>query len=401
MCSVIRMYIDDPVLNKEKIYTPQFWLLCTSSLLFFASFNMLLPELSGFLERLGGAEYKGLIIALFTLTAMISRPFSGKLADKVGRVPVIMVGSVVCFICSLIYPILTTVAGFMLLRLVHGFSTGFTPTGTAAYMSDVIPATRRGEAMGMLGTFGSLGMAAGPALGGMLANRMSLDAVFYCASAFGLVSIVILFGIRETLHSRERFRFSMLKVRKEDLFEPRVLAPCIVMLCLGFSYGTVFTLIPDFGEEVSIRNKGLLFTYMTMSALVVRLVGGRASDRWGRKPVLRVCALFVAVAMTTIAFAHTPLQLIIGMSLYGLAHGTTSPTLIAWATDLSDPAHKGRGVASVYIFMEFGIGLGALVSGLIYANDAGRFPYAFTLCASLAIIALSYLILVRRPAVTN
>jgi MFS family permease len=387
-------------LKSEKIYTPQFWLLCTSSLLFFASFNMLLPELSGFLERLGGGEYKGLIIALFTFTAMISRPFSGKLADKVGRVPVIMVGSIVCFICSLIYPILTTVAGFMLLRLVHGFSTGFTPTGTAAYMSDVIPAARRGEAMGMLGTFGSLGMAAGPALGGMLSNRISLDAVFYCASAFGLLSIVILLGIRETLKNREAFRFSMLKVRKEDLFEPRVLAPCIVMLCLGFSYGTVFTLIPDFGEEVSIRNKGLLFTYMTVAALIVRLVGGRASDRWGRKPVLRIASIFVATSMTIIAFANSPLQLILGMTLYGLAHGTTSPTLIAWATDLSDPAHKGRGVASVYIFMEFGIGMGALASGLIYSNEAARFPYAFALCASLAVIAFSYLVFARKPAVT-
>jgi predicted MFS family arabinose efflux permease len=80
------------------------------------------------------------------------------------------------------------------------------------------------------------------------------------------------------------------------------------------------------------------------------------------------------------------------MSLYGLAHGTTSPTLIAWATDLSDPAHKGRGVASVYIFMEFGIGVGALASGLIYGNNAANFHLAFGLCAMLAAIAFLYLI---------
>lgn len=356
---------------------------------------MVLPELPSYLERMGGGEYKGLIIALFTLTAMISRPFSGKLADKIGRVPVIMVGSVVCFICSLFYPILTTVSGFMLLRLVHGFSTGFTPTGTAAYISDVVPATRRGEATGMLGMFGSLGMAAGPALGGMLANRISLNAVFYCASAFGLISVMLLLGIHETLGKRESFRFSMLRVRKADLFEPRVLAPCIVMACLGFSYGTVFTLIADFGEEVSIRNKGLLFTYMTIAALLIRFIGGRASDRWGRKPVLKVCSVFVATAMMIIAFADTPLQLIIGMSLYGLAHGTTSPTLIAWATDLSDPIHRGRGVASVYIFMELGIGVGALASGFIYSNDPTRFLYAFALCSSLAVVAFTYLMLRR------
>ena len=381
--------------HQKSIYTSQFWLLCTSSLLFFGSFNMLLPELPAYLESLGGAQYKGLIISLFTLTAMLSRPFSGKLADKIGRVPVIMIGSIVCFCCSLIYPVLTGVSGFLILRLVHGFSTGFTPTGTAAFMSDIIPAQRRGEAMGLLGTFGSLGMAGGPAIGGMLANHVGLNGVFYCASAFGLVSVVILFGIKETLKEKNPFHINMLSVRREDLFEPRVIAPCIVMVFLGYSYGTVFTLIPDFGQYVSIRNKGLLFTYMTMAALAIRLIGGKASDYLGRRPVLQVCAAFIVIAMLTIAFATTSFQLIIGMSLYGLAHGTTSPTLIAWATDLSEGAHKGRGVASVYIFMEFGIGTGAFASGLLYGNDPSRFPMAFGICAGLAASAFLYLQLSR------
>lgn len=356
---------------------------------------MLIPELPEYLTSLGGAEYKGLIISLFTVTAMLSQPFSGKLADKVGRVPVIMVGSIVCFFCSLFYPILTSVSGFLLLRLVHGFSTGFTPTGTAAYLSDVIPAERRGEAMGLLGTAGSLGMAGGPALGGMLANHLGLNFVFYCASAFGLLSVLILSGIKETLKEKHPFSAGLLKVKREDLFEPRVLAPCIVMVLLGFSYGASFTLIPDFGQYLEIKNKGLLFTYMTMAALAVRLIGGRASDHWGRRPVLQVCTILVATAMLTIAFAETSLQLIIGVTLYGLAHGTTSPTLIAWATDLSDVRFKGRGVASVYIFMEFGIGFGAFASALVYGNDPSRFIFAFGICSLLAAIAFLYLMATR------
>jgi MFS family permease len=165
-----------------KVYTPQFWQLCLSSLLFYASFNMIIPELPAYLTSLGGAEHKGLIISLFTLTAMFSRPFSGKLADKIGRVPVMMFGAVVCFVCSLIYPILSSVSGFLLLRLVHGFSTGFSPTGLSAYLSDIIPSNKRGEAMGLMGTAGSIGMAAGPAVGGAVANNLGLDAMFYCSS---------------------------------------------------------------------------------------------------------------------------------------------------------------------------------------------------------------------------
>lgn len=354
---------------------------------------MLIPDLPAYLTSLGGAKYKGFIISLFTLTAMCSRPFSGKLADTVGRVPIMMVGSIVCFVCSLMYPLLSSVAGFLLLRLVHGFSTGFKPTGQAAYLSDIIPAERRGEAMGLLGTASSVGMAGGPAVGGLLTNQFGLDVMFYCSSAFALISAVILAGIKETVKNKQPFSVGLLKVNRSDLFEPKVVAPCIVMLFLGYSYGSVFTLIPDLGEVVGIKNKGLLFTYMTIASLVVRLIGGKASDAWGRKPVLQVCSMLVILSMLVIAFAESKLQLILGISFYGLAQGATSPTLLAWATDLSDPNFKGRGVASVYIFMEFGIGLGAFASGFVYANDPSRFSLSFVICSVLAGLALIYLLL--------
>src|SRR5690606_41827470 len=113
--------MDNHVEDTKSIYTLPFILLCLSSLLFCASFNMIIPELPNHLSRMGGAEHKGLIIALFTLTAGISRPFSGKLTDRWGRVPVLATGSVVCFGCGLLCPILTAVAGVRVRRLVHGF----------------------------------------------------------------------------------------------------------------------------------------------------------------------------------------------------------------------------------------------------------------------------------------
>jgi len=379
--------------TSDKIYTSQFWKVCVSGLLFSASFNMLIPELPAYLTSLGGADYKGLIISLFTLTAMISRPFSGKLADKLGRVPVMLTGTIVCIVCSLIYPILTSVSGFLLLRLFHGFSTGFTPTGQAAYVADIVPMHKRGEAMGYLGTASTLGMASGPAIGGMIANAYSLDVMFYCSSSFALLSIIICFGVRETLKDKQPFYLEMLKVRRADIFEPLVLVPCLVMVLITFSFGTVYTLIPDFAAFVGLKNKGLLFAFFTGSSLFVRIVGGTASDRFGRVPVLRVATLAIVVAMIIIGFAKDQFQLIAGIILYGLGHGTASPTLLAWATDLSDPQYKGRGVASLYIFMEFGIGMGAFISAWVFANDTANFLMTFSLCCFLAVIAFVYLMM--------
>ena len=377
--------------KEERIYSREFWLLCTSSLLFFASFNMIVPELPSFLSSLGGGEYKGLIISLFTVTALISRPFSGKLADRIGRKPVIMAGSLVCFGCSLMYPWMTTVFGFLFLRLIHGFSTGFTPTGQTAYLGDIIPAHRRGEAMGLLGTAGTLGMAGGPALGGWLSTLYSLDVMFYCSSGFAIISSLIVFRITETVKEKHAISWRLLKVERKDLFEPRVFAPALVMGLCAYSFGTLFTIMPDFGAYVGIENKGLLFTYFTMASFIIRLLAGKASDLFGRVSILRVSTAFMAFSMLWMGFADDRLMLISGAFMYGLAQGATSPTLLAWAADLSDPEHKGRGVASLYIFMEFGIGVGAFLSGWIYGDDTSRFFITFLIPGILSALAFLYL----------
>lgn len=353
---------------------------------------MILPKLPSYITSLGGAEYKGLIISLFTITAMVSRPFSGKIADKVGRVPVMIIGTSVCVVVSLLYPIISSVAGFLLLRLVHGFSTGFTPTGLTAYLSDIIPAHKRGEAMGLLGTAGTVGMAAGLAVGPGIANDFGLNVMFYSSSALAVTSIAVLFGIKETLSHKQGFSTQVLKIHKHDLLEPRVLVTCIVMLLTTYTYGAVFTVIPDFCTYVGIKNEGLPFTFLTVASLSVRLVAGKASDYYGRRKVLMVSTTIGVIAMIILGLGSTPRDIMIAISLYGLAQGMTSPTLFAWATDLSDEKHKGRGISSLYIFMEMGIGIGAFTSGFIYGNDPANFIITFFMCGLLGAIAFVYLI---------
>jgi MFS family permease len=381
----------------QRIYNSQFWMLCVSSLLFFASFNMIIPELPAYLTSLGGAEYKGLIISLFTITAMISRPFSGKIADKVGRIPTMFIGIIVCVLISLLYPLLTSVAGFLLLRLVHGFSTGFSPTGATAYLSDIIPHHKRGEAMGLLGTAGTVGMAAGLAIGPSIANDFGLDVMFYCSSGMAVLSIIFLMGIKETLTVRQSFSTKAFKIHKRDLFEPRVLVPCLVMMLATYAYGAVFTVLPDFCLHLGIENKGLPFVFLTIFSLSIRLIAGKASDKYGRKKVVILSTLIIAAAMLVLALSTTPVMLITAIAMYGLAQGMTSPTLLAWATDLSDEKHRGRGISSLYIFMELGIGIGAFISGFIYANDPENFFVTFLTCSLLAITAFLYLVFLKTP----
>jgi MFS family permease len=378
--------------NKESIYTLQFFLLCLSSVLFMGSFNMIIPELPNYLTSLGGAEYKGLIISLFTVTAGLSRPFSGKMADTVGRMPVMVVGVLVCIVIGVLYPVLNSILGFFLLRLIHGFSTGFKPTGTTAYLADIVPDKKRGEALGILGVSGSLGMASGPVLGSYIAAEYGTDIMFYSSSVVALLSILILAGMKETLEPKEKFSVETFKINFSDVYDPTVLGPSVVMLLTTFSFGTILTLVPDFSDYLGVSNRGMFFSFMLTSSIGIRLIAGRASDIYGRRNLLYFGTLILATGMAIVAFSETTFWFFTGAVVLGISVGINSPTVFAWTVDLADPKHRGRAMATMYIALEIGVGLGAFISGFIYNNNPAYFKYAFLVCSLLAVTAFFQLL---------
>ncbi len=360
----------------QALYTRPFLLLCLSHALFAGSFNMMIPELPSYLTSLGGAEHKGLIIALFTITAGLSRPFSGKLADAVGRLPVMYVGTFACVICSLLYPQLAFVSGFLVLRFFHGFSTGFKPTGTAAYVADIVPDGRRGEAMGTLGICLSLGASASPPLGSWLAKQYDINAMFYASATLAVLSMIILTNLKETLPEKQPFRFSHLKVGRQDVFDPLAIPAAIVMIFCYISYGVILTLVPDLSDHLGVENRGTFFTIFTLASVSTRLSAGKISDRLGREPVLKASAILIAIAMFTFALADSRPILYLASVLFGLGNGIFSPAINAWTVDLGDPVRKGRALATMYISLEIAIGAGALVAGWFAGHLSGVFYFA-------------------------
>ncbi len=361
---------------------------------------MIIPELPAYLTSLGGGEYKGLIISLFTLTAGLSRPFSGKLTDKVGRIPVMVFGAAICFIVGFLYPFVTSIVGFFLLRFLHGFSTGFKPTGTVAYVADIVPINRRGEAMGLASAFGTMGMASGPAIGSEIALRFSLETMFQTSSFVAILSILILIGMKETLSNPEKFKLSHLKIGAEDIYEKDVLLPSVIMMLSVFSFGIVLTIIPDFSEHIGMENKGTFFTVFTLASLAVRFFAGKASDRFGRMEVLLGALLLYAAGMVVIGLAESKLMFFIGAIIFGIGTGMNSPTIFAWATDIAKVQFRGRAMATVFIALELGIMFGAFLSGLIYNNDTGNFLITFWSGAGVALLGftiLLFFIITKKP----
>ena len=159
-----------------------------------------------------------------------------------------------------------------------------------------------------------------------------------------------------------------------------------------FGFGVVLTIIPDFSTYLEIQNKGLFFIYFTISSLVIRVLAGKYSDVYGRIPVLRIAYFVAGIAFLLLGFTDTVFMYSMIAILLGLSVGMSSPTIFAWTIDLCDRAHIGRAMATVFIALELGIGVGAFVSAWIYNNNIANFKYAFWSASIMIFIALIFLL---------
>jgi len=373
-------------------YGKNFWLLSLSMFFFMTSFNLILPELNNFITDLGGADKKGLIITLFTISAALSRPFSGKLTDTIGRKKVIYLGIMASMLISWFYPFSYSVLFFLILRFFHGFSAGFTPTGTTALLIDLIPANKRGRAMGIWGTFISLGFGVGQFSGSWIGNTFGMDALFIISGFTSLISGLILISVDETLEKPEKFDGSQLKVQWKDVVEPSVIPAAVVMALTASCSGIIFVLTPDMSTYLGIDNRGFFFGFYVISTIVVRLFTSSLSDRIGRRETMLIGTFILFGSMLLMSQVNSKEAFIASGIAFGLATGISSPTLFARTADLSHIKRRGVGAGTIFIALEIGIMIGSLSTLFTYDNTQGSIVQVFLFGAFMSILAMTYLI---------
>jgi len=342
------------------------------------SFNLFIPELNQMITDLGGSDLKGLLFVFFSITALISRPFSGKLSDTIGRKKVMYIGVIIGMVTTLFYPFVG-LTGFLILRLSHGLSAGFLPTGATAFVTDLLPEKGRGVGMGIWGTFISVGFGFGNFFSGMILNLVGIQGLFFISGGFAVLAGILMIQMKETLPNPQRFKLAHLKVKTADVFEPTVLAPALIMFLSAISTGVIFVTSPDISGYLGIENKGWFFIFYMSSTIVVRLFAGSLSDNFGRRRSLILGSILLIACMLLIATAQGMIQYTIGAIVFGLSTGINSPTIMAWMADLAPTARRGVGAGTVFIALESAIMAGALITLALYNNtmDSARTIYMY------------------------
>ena len=389
-----------------------FWMLCTSTVLFMASFGMVMPELPGYLAKLGRPDLIGWIVGLFTVGAFFSRFLSGRIADHAGRRPVMLFGTWVTAIAGFGYigvgwvhasalPSLNSslpiaVWLFLLLRVFHGLSTGFRPTGTTAFLTDITPLNRRGEALGYLGVAGNAGMAGGPALGSWLTVEYGFDAMFLMSSALGFFALLMTYRLPESLPGSRKVQWKDLNVFRGPVLDWSSWPSSVALLPVAFAFGTFLTITPDFVDSLGYVYKGSFNSIIVASSIAMRFVAGKASDRYGRVPLLVIGGLMLAVGMMGLAYADSKFSATIAGLIYGASVGINMPTIFAWTADLAKPGKIALALGTMLMALELGIGFGAVSSGYRFSGNLEAIPKLYAFCGVFGLISALFLWFFRK-----
>jgi MFS family permease len=170
----------------------------------------------------------------------------------------------------------------------------------------------------------------------------------------------------------------------------------LILFPIAFAFGIFLTVSPDFVGNLGFTYRGAFNAIIVVSSISARLVAGRASDRYGRMPLLIIGSLLLVAGMITISFAETPAMAALGGVLYGLSSGISMPTIFAWTIDFAKKGKTALALGTMLMSLEIGIGLGAVISGWYYGGDPERLPDTYVMAAIAGGSVVGMLLLFRR-----
>lgn len=377
---------NDTIKNNDRIFSRDFLFIWLANFFIFLGFQMTLPTLPIFVKELGGSDQiVGLIVGVFTFSALLLRPFAGNALETRGRQVVYLFGLSLFVISVGAFAFATSIFMLIVMRILQGVGWGFSTTASGTVATDLIPPKRRGEGMGYYGLSSNLALALGPALGLSLVGVISFTQLFLIASAMGLIALLLALMIRYKKVEESPDKTTTVKF---DVFEKSAINPSILLFFITLTFGGIATFLPLYAIERSVEGISLYFVVYAIFLMISRLIAGKIYDEKGHMYVFPPGALMILIAMILLAWLPSTLVLLLAAAFYGFGFGSVQPALQAWAVNSAAKNRKGMANATFFSFFDLGVGIGAMGFGII-ANQLG-YRYIYIISALSIISAIIY-----------
>lgn len=382
--------------KKEPIWTKPFVSLFFTNISVFIVFYGLVTTLPlyaiGVLNRTD--EEAGLLMTVFLLSAIVVRPFTGKILDIAGKRKMLWIGLALYLICTVLYYFIQPFAGLLVLRFVQGIWFSIITTATLSIAADIVPLTRRGAGLGYFSMSTNLAVVLGPLIALAVIQSYSFDVLFV------VLSILMIVGVLTSLSAPA----GVIPVKNDvksklsfgDLFEKRAVPVAFLGSLIALSYASVLSYLSIYAQE-----KGLLalassfFLVFAAVMLLTRPFTGRLFDEKGPQYVIIPGFVFFAIGLVLLANMDSAISFLIAGAFVGFGYGALVPSFQTLAVQSTKHERSGYATATFFTFFDSGLAIGSFVLGLIALHFGYESVYLVSGALAFAVLIL-YMVIHRK-----
>ncbi|MED3551872.1 MFS transporter [Cytobacillus praedii] len=350
-------------MENQRIVNKSFLFIFISNFLIFIGFEMLLPILPAYMISLNASPIQiGLVTTLFTIGAILIRPFVGYFLIDNKRKALAISASVLLMIITFVYPFLNIIWLLLLLRFFHGAAWGVSTTANSTIAVDSIPKARLGEGFGYFSISTTGGAIIAQSLGIFIYGSYSFNMVIWSSVILSLLAFTALLFVNSPApikKEKEPFVFW------DMIFEKSAWFPALLTVITTLGFGAIITFLVAFGEQQNLDHIFLFFLVNAAVSTLLRPYTGKWYDRKGPWSIIIVSAIIGFLSLVVLSFATNDFHLVIAAILFGAGYGTVMPCLQTLAVQNVSEEKSGAANATFLSSFDVGVGVSAFILGML------------------------------------
>ncbi|AEG18174.1 MFS transporter [Methanobacterium paludis] len=349
---------------ENKLWSRNFLFILLLTFFMYIGYSVLVVTLPLYVKNIGGNSTEmGLIVSLFAVAALISRPVAGHLLDNYGRERVYILGLISITIVTAFFCLPLAIILLLVVRFGHGFVWGITSTANSALTVDVVPKELLVYGWRYFVFAQSMTMAAGPIIGSFVMLKFGFTPTALLVTFLMVICIVMAKLIKYPKFEKPQAVIEK-KFNLKDMFEKNALFPSLLATLLMMTLGFVMAFVVVYGQQIGV-NGSLFFVGLTLMILLSNPIVNKLNNKYGDKSVLIISPLCVIMALIIMSLANGLIPLIIASLFYGFGYGVIGPILQTWAVNASPEERVGAANGTYLASLDVGIALGSLIFGTI------------------------------------
>ncbi len=340
-------------------------------------FGIVIPVLPLYAQKFGASETViGLLLAIYSVMQFVFAPILGKLSDKVGRRPVLLVSLIGTSIGFVTMGLAGTLWLLFIARIIDGITGGNISTAQA-YIADVTPPEERSKSMGLIGAAFGLGFIFGPFIGGVL-SKVSLAAPFYFAAGLAAANALALyFFLPESLSAENRTlaagRASIQQVfRESGNWQLGAVFATYFFATIAFAMLTAtYALFTATRFHLDEAHNGYIFASQGVIGVIIQGgLLGRLIKTVGEKTLTIIGTALMAASMFAIPMSDSIKMLLITSAGIAVGNSFVTPVLNGLASKYVNAAWQGRVLGALQSAASLARIIGPALGGWLLMQDA-------------------------------